>query len=332
MSPLLSVLAVVIGLAALVWSADRFVDGAASTARLLGVQPLLVGMVVIGFGTSAPELTVSAISALQGNPAIALGNAYGSNICNIALILGTTAALAPVVVRRSATRREIPPLLLATLFSAWLLRDGTISRGESLALLGLFALLMSFSVLAARREASAAATAGNPASAAPVSRDRPLTAAIKVVFGLVVLVASSRVLVWGAVRLASAIGVSDLIVGLTVVAVGTSLPELASSVAAARKGEDDLAVGNIIGSNVFNTLAVVGLAGAIRPMKDIDPEVLVRDLPVTFVLTALLLVLGRSRRRGGISSDGRLSRNAGRFLLLAYAAYLVWIVRCELPA
>ena len=155
MTVFLPVLAVVAGLAVLVWSADRFVDGAAATARLLGAPPLLIGMVVIGFGTSAPELTVSALSALQGNPAIALGNAYGSNICNVALILGLTAVIAPVVVRRSVTRRELPPVLLATVFSGWLLRDGSLSRPESFALLGLFALLMTLSVRAARRARTA---------------------------------------------------------------------------------------------------------------------------------------------------------------------------------
>lgn len=325
MTVFLPVLAVVAGLAVLVWSADRFVDGAAATARLLGTPPLLVGMVVIGFGTSAPELTVSALSALQGNPAIALGNAYGSNVCNVALILGLTAALAPVVVRRRAVCRELPPLLLATVFSGWLLRDGTLSRPESFALLGLFALLMTLSVRAARRDAPA------EDAAEPGSRpaDRPGAAARNVLLGLVLLVASSRALVWGAVGLARAAGVSDLLVGLTIVAVGTSLPELASSVAAARKGEDDLAVGNIVGSNLFNTLAVVGLAGAIRPMPGVDPAILSRDLPVTLAVSLLLLVFGWPR---GGRTDGRLSRPAGALLLAAYAAYLFLLVRAALSA
>lgn len=329
MTVFLPVLAVVAGLAVLIWSADRFVDGAAATARLLGTPPLLVGMVVIGFGTSAPELTVSALSALQGNPAIALGNAYGSNVCNVALILGLTAALAPVVVRRRAVCRELPPLLLATVFSGWLLRDGSLSRPESFALLGLFALLMTLSVRAARRDAPAEDVAGTDSDPAARGADRPGAAARNVLLGLVLLVASSRALVWGAVGIARAAGVSDLLVGLTVVAVGTSLPELASSVAAARKGEDDLAVGNIVGSNLFNTLAVVGLAGAIRPMPGVDPAILSRDLPVTLAVSLLLLVFGWPR---GGRTDGRLSRPAGALLLAAYAAYLFLLVRAALSA
>lgn len=330
MTVFLPVLAVVAGLAVLVWSADRFVDGAAATARLLGAPPLLIGMVVIGFGTSAPELTVSALSALQGNPAIALGNAYGSNICNVALILGLTAVIAPVVVRRSVTRRELPPVLLATVFSGWLLRDNALSRGEAFALLGLFALLMALSVRAARRAAPTGAAGGADADPAARRADRPGAAMRDVILGLVLLVASSRALVWGAVGLARAAGVSDLIVGLTVVAVGTSLPELASSVAAARKGEDDLAVGNVVGSNLFNTLAVVGLAGAIRPMPGVDPEILTRDLSVTLGVTALLLLFGWPWRRG--RPDGRLSRTAGALFLASYAAYLFLLVRAALSA
>ena len=320
MSLALPLLAVVAGLAALVWSADRFVDGAAAAARLLGVPALLVGMVVVGFGTSAPELTVSAISAWEGNPSIALGNAWGSNICNVALILGAAAAVSPLAVRRASLRFDLPVLLAATALSWFLLRDGSVSRADAWILLGVFAAWLGVSVLLAVRGRAAAAeeTPGGGLS----GRE----AAFWTVFGLVVLVVSSRALVWGAVELAQALGVSDLVIGLTVVAVGTSLPELASSVAAARKGEDDLAVGNVIGSNLFNTLAVVGLAGAIRPMDAVVPAVAARDVPAAFALAAALLVLGLPWWRRG-ARDGRLGRVAGAVFLAAYAFYLVLLFR-----
>ena len=323
MELLLPVLAVVAGLAALVWSADRFVDGAAASARLLGVPALLVGMVVVGFGTSAPELTVSAISAWNGNPSIALGNAWGSNVCNVALILGVAAAVSPLAVRHASLRFDLPVLLAATILSLFLLRDGDVSRADAWLLLGVFAAWLAASVFFAVRGRAVARAA---AAETPGGGLSGRAAALWTVAGLVVLVASSRVLVWGAVELAQALGVSDLAIGLTVVAVGTSLPELASSVAAARKGEDDLAVGNVIGSNLFNTLAVVGLAGAIRPMDAVDPAVAARDVPAAFALALAVLVLGLPAWRRG-ARDGRLGRGAGILFLAAYAAWLVAVFR-----
>lgn len=324
MSLLLPLLAVAAGLAALVWSADRFVDGAAASARLLGVPALLVGMVVVGFGTSAPELTVSAISAWEGNPSIALGNAWGSNICNIALILGTTAAIAPVAVRRDAYRFDLPVLLVATGLSWLLVRDGGVSRQNAWILLAVFAAWLAGSTFFAMRAGGAAGEL-HAAGAGLSGR----MAAVWTLVGLAVLVLSSRALVWGAVELARAIGVSDLVIGLTIVAVGTSLPELASSIAAARKGEDDLAVGNVVGSNLFNTLAVVGLAGAIHPMPDTAPAIAGRDIPVALLLTILLAIFGLPRLwRGG--GNGRISRPVGWILLAVYAAYLAMLVRAEI--
>ena len=312
----LPVLALVAGLAALVWSANRFVDGAAASARLLGVPALLVGMVVVGFGTSAPELTVSAISAWRGNPSIALGNAWGSDICNIALILGATAAIAPVAVRRAVFRFDLPVLLGATVLAWFLVRDGGVSRTNAWIFLAVFAAWLAGSTFLAMRSGSPPG-AEHGAGGGLSGR----AAAFWTLVGLLALVGSSRVLVWGATELAHALGVSDLVIGLTVVAVGTSLPELASSIAAARKGEDDLAVGNVVGSNLFNTLAVVGLAGAIRPMPDADPAIVSRDIPVAFVLTVALAVLGLPLWRRG-RRDGRLSRPAGWALLALYAGYL----------
>ncbi len=325
MDTALQIAAVVLGLAALVWSADRFVDGASATARLLGVPPLLVGMVVVGFGTSAPELTVSAFAAAGGNPSIALGNAFGSNICNIALILGVCAAIRATPFGRPAVVRETPLLLLATALAGFCLHDDALTRAESFLMLGAFAALLAVSSVAGVRErrAGGGENAGSPAPA-PTS---PAAAAWRLAIGLAGLVLSSKALVWGAVGVARALGVSDLLVGLTVVAVGTSLPELASSVAAARKGESDIAVGNVIGSNLFNTLAVTGLAGAIAPIADVPEAVRTRDLPVTAAFTAALFLFGLVpllRRR-----PASLRRWQGALLLLGYLAYTAWLVRSE---
>ena len=323
MSLLLPVLAVLLGLAALVWSADRFVDGAAASARLLGVPALLVGMVVVGFGTSAPELTVSAISAWRGNSSIALGNAWGSNICNIGLILGVAAVVSPLAIRREALRFDLPILFGTTILSWPLLADDTLSRADAIVLLAAFAAWLLASIRRAVRGGRAPELASANAPGAGLSGRM---AAFWTVAGLVVLVVSSRVLVWGAVELAQALGVSDLVIGLTVVAVGTSLPELASSIAAVRKGVDDLAVGNVIGSNLFNTLAVVGLAGAIRPMEAIDPAVCERDVSWAFCLTGILLLLLPFPSVCAKAGERRIERPGGLLLLVVYAAYLVKLV------
>lgn len=315
----LAALAVIGGLALLVWSADRFVEGASATAVHAGVPTLLIGMVIIGFGTSAPEMVVSAISAMQGNPGLALGNAFGSNISNIALILGVTAIISPIAVKSSVLRKELPILVIVTLLAAVLLIDGDISRADAWILLGVFAGFMGWSIWQGlrHRQDSLESDIDDKLEAEPI----PLRAALIWLFvGMVLLVVSSRILVWGAVEIARAMGISDLIIGLTVVAIGTSLPELASSVAATRKGEHDLAIGNVIGSNMFNTLAVVGIAGAIHPMV-VGPEVLYRDCLVMGLLTLALFAVGT-----GVRGAGRINRIEGGGLLLSYVGYTGYLV------
>ncbi|WP_420820217.1 calcium/sodium antiporter [Salinicola peritrichatus] len=315
----MALVAIVAGLIVLVWSADRFVDGAAATARHLGLPPLLIGMLVIGFGTSAPELMVSALAAIQGNPGLALGNAYGSNITNIALIVGVVALTSPLLVHSQVIRRELPVLGGVTLLSLWCLHDGTISRWDASVLLLVLAGVLTFSIIRSRRQGADALASDVDADMAgeSMSLTRGLTWTL---IGLVLLIVSSRLLVWGAVSVAEAFGVSDLVIGLTVVAIGTSLPELASSISAVRKNEHDLVLGNVVGSNLFNTLAVVGLAGVIQPI-DIDHEVLVRDWPVMAGLTLLLLVFGI-----GLKGQGRINRLEGGALLLSFIAYTSWLV------
>lgn len=330
---ILSIVAVVIGLLLLVWSADKFVDGAVGIAKFCGMSTLLIGMVIVGFGTSAPEMVVSALSAIQGNPELALGNAYGSNIANIALILGVTAVIMPVLVKRDALRRDMPVLIAVTVLSVVLLLDGNVSRMDGVILLLVFAGVMAFNIWSELRATKKAGDASVDAECEAANGETAPSIGKSVfwlVLGLVLLVASSRALVWGACNIARSLGVSDLLIGLTIVAVGTSLPELASSIAAARKGEDDLAFGNIVGSNLFNTLAVVGIAATIAPMNSFDAQVLVRDLPVMAVLTVLLLLFGLPTRISKIGPDGkrigRINRIEGSVFLVAYIGYLAFLI------
>lgn len=314
----LPAIAIVFGLVLLVWSADRFVEGAASVARHFGMPPLLIGMVIVGFGTSAPEMVVSAISAAQDNPGIALGNAYGSNITNIALILGVTALIGPIAVHSQVLRKELPILAGVTVLAAWQLWDGEITRFDAVVLLLVFIGLMGWTIWQGVRKRidPLGAEIEQELDVQVMSINR---AFFWLAVGLLLLIASSRMLVWGSVEIAHRLGVSDLIIGLTIVAIGTSLPELASSVIAARKGEHDIVLGNIIGSNLFNTLAVVGIAGAIHPLS-VGPEVFYRDLMVMGGLTISLFLLGW-RFRG----PGRINRLQGGALLCVYLGYNAYL-------
>ena len=311
---------IVFGFALLVWSADRFVDGAASTAKHLGMPSLLIGILIVGFGTSAPEMVVSAIAAYEGNPGLALGNAIGSNIVNIALILGITAIVAPIAVNSKIVKKEIPLLLLIVLFTGYLLLDNTLTLFEGVILLAGFFALVLWSVFAAFRSRG---DSFEDQMDIELNEDiMSLKVGIMwLVFGLILLIASSRLLVWGAVGVANSFGVSDLIIGLTIVALGTSLPELAASVMAARKGEHDIAIGNVVGSNMFNLLAVIGIAVIIAPMNNIPLEVLQRDWTIMLLLTIALFVMAY----GFKGRDGRINRVEGTILILCYVAYNTYL-------
>ena len=318
---LLAFAAILIGLVILVWSADRFVEGASAAAVHGGVPPLLIGMLIIGFGTSAPELSVSALASLQGNSGIALGNAWGSSITNIALIIGLVALISPITAHARVARRELPVLLAVTALAGWQVYDGRLSRTDGVVLLAVFAVLIGWSIYEGMRNRET--TMAGEAHQQYLTHTMPLGRAVMwLLIGLVLLVLSSRLLVWGAVFIASDLGVSDLIIGLTIVAVGTSLPELASSLAAIRKKEHDLALGNIIGSGLFNTLAVVGLAALIEPL-DVAPEVLTRDWAVMAALTLALLLMCIAWR----GRPGRINRLEGAGLLMVFCGYtglLAW--------
>jgi cation:H+ antiporter len=318
-----ALIALVSGLVLLIWSADRFVEGSASAARHFGMPPLMIGMVIVGFGTSAPEMVVSALAASQGNGGIALGNAYGSNITNIALILGLTALISPITVHSQVLRKELTILTAVTALAGWQVSDGEISLFDALALLGVFGALVVWTIWQGLRKNTD--TLGSEMNQELDLHTMPLRYALFwLSVGLALLIVSSRILVWGATEIARGLGISDLIIGLTIVAVGTSLPELASSIIAARRGEHDIALGNILGSNLFNTLAVVGIAGAIRPLAA-APEIFNRDMLVVAGLTLSLFVIGYGFRRAG-----RINRIEGALLVVCYAGYAAWLIRTAL--
>lgn len=307
----LPILAIILGLAGLVFGADRFVYGASNLARRLGVSPLLVGMVIVGFGTSAPEMLVSATAAIAGNGGIALGNVVGSNITNIGLVLGVSALLQPIGLHRDVVRREIPILLAITGMVAVLLVDGELTARDGVVLLVLLAAFLVRTI----RTGKDAAEEGDEQKQPLLGYPR---AAMWVVLGLALLVGSSRGVVWGASTIASALGVSDLIIGLTIVAIGTSLPELASSVMSAVKGEHAMAIGNVIGSNVFNLVAVLPFP-AFLDAGPLEAGLFERDYAVMGGFTVLLLLFA-------LGHNGRINRVEGGVFLLGFAGYLTLLV------
>lgn len=337
---LLYIGSVIVGLILLMWSADKFVDGASSVATRMGMSRLLVGMVIVGFGTSAPEMVVSALAAFDGMPGIALGNAYGSNIANIALILGLTVLIAPISIDESVTKRELPSLLFVTAIAMALLWDSVLSRMNAIIMLLLFSGFMYTSIrksiLQKRRLDELRETLEKTGECIDCPEEilaldeqennddiMPMKQAVLyLILGLILLIASSRLLVWGAVGIATALGVSEVIIGLTVVAIGTSLPELASAIAATRKNEHDLVIGNILGSNFFNALAVVGIAGVIHPL-DFDPIIVYRDIALSFMLSVLLYLFCV---RVGRQNRGVLSRFEGFILLMVYVFYTSYLI------
>ncbi len=311
--------AVIAGLALLIWSADKFVDGAAALAHLLGVSVMIIGITIVGFGTSAPEIVVSIVAVQQNTPDIAIGNALGSNIANIGLILGVTAILVPVPVATRLFKTEYPLLLLGTAVMTWALYDLRLDLVNGFALLGLLVLCLYYLVREHRRHPAAYAREEHESE--EMVHDMSMSAAIGwSLLGLVLLVASSKLLVWGASNFARELGVSELIIGLTIVALGTSLPELAASIASLKKDKPDLAVGNVIGSNLFNSLAVVGLP-ALFTTFSIDPSARARDLPICILLTLTLILM--SRFPGALPRH--LTRVKGIFLFSAFVIYQLYL-------
>ncbi len=330
---LLSLVFIVGGLYTLARSADMFIGAASVIARYFGVSPLIVGMVVIGFGTSAPELAVSAISGVSGHSNLSLGNAYGSCIFNIGAILGVTAIIWPIRVKTSVNWIAVPMLLAVTAISAWLVGDGDFERSNGISLLVAFAVLLPVYCWYDQKKGRGATAKEKGANGQqpwpPVENARIGHEWLRLFAGLALLVLSSHVLVWGSVDFArDVLHVSDLMIGLTVVAVGTSLPELASAIASARKGESEFVVGNIVGSNFFNTLAVVGMAGTIAPVSDFSRYIIRRDLPMMFALTLLVALFGVNWRN--LREPGCIGRWKGVALVAVFLVYFAVMVAQEM--
>ncbi len=317
---LLSLTAIVVGLALLVWSADEFIEGATAIAEHLGVSSLIIGITIVGFGTSAPEILVSIIAVLEDTPNLAIGNALGSNIANIGLILGFTAFLVAVPIDQNILKREYPLLLIATLVMVWCLYDLHLNFIDGIMLVALLSIILWYMIDIHRKngvDTESEAVFDDQGSVAHMSLNKATGWAI---LGLIVLVGSSKLLVWGASNVALALGVSELIIGLTIVALGTSLPELAASISSLKKGIPDLAVGNVIGSNLFNSLAVIGIP-AMLVSFDIDEKVLYRDLPVVVGLTLLLYLLSRFP----LSFPHYLTRIKAILLLACFVIYQLYL-------
>ncbi|GGW80975.1 calcium/sodium antiporter [Alteromonas halophila] len=307
-----------IGLMVLSWSADRFVYGASALAKNIGVSPMMIGLTIVAMGSSAPEIVVSAMASLNGNMNTAVGNALGSNITNIALVLGITALFKPLWVSSTTLKRELPALMVISLIAVAFMWDGTLANYEGMILFALFIF-----VLAMMAWLSLQVEKGDPLvreTSDEIPKDVSNSAAVMwVAVGLVLLPLSAHYMVDSAVYIARYFGVSDLVIGLTIIALGTSLPELAASIAGVRKGEDDLVLGNIIGSNIFNLLAVLGMPGLLAP-GELDPDAYGRDMYVMLGLTALLFIFSFN-----LTGKRQISRFEGALLFIAFIGYQYWL-------
>lgn len=325
MELLIAVLLVLVGFILLVWSADLLVDHASELASKLGISTLLVGIIVVGFGTSAPELFVSAVAALQDRGNLALGNALGSNITNIGLVLGSAALVRALPVTQSIAKIDLPIVIATGILAIALVLDGVLSHSDGFILMAVLIAYLLWSAKSSKSEKSKPleqdhnlSTASQDLSATSSVSDKPiLKSALLTLGSIIILMVASHMLVSGAETIARFFGVGELIIGLTIVAIGTSLPELAAAIAAARKGVHDMIIGNIVGSNVFNTLGVLGITGAIQTTQ-IDTSALLRDFPVMFLFTLAMFICALAK--------GTFSRLIGGVFLGGYFAYLGYLV------
>lgn len=315
------------GLVALAWSSDAFVDGAAAVARWLGISPFIIGMVIIGFGTCAPEFFVSVFSGASGHASLSLGNAYGSCIFNIVGILGISSIIAPLVVRPMLTFVGAPLITLIAIISYLILRDNQLHLVDAWLLLGIFFVVMPFYCWLDQKFNGESETADESSPKEAPSR---LKIAFNLIVGLLVMVGASHLLVWGSVSVARSAGVDELVIGLTIVAIGTSVPELAAAIASARKGESDLVLGNIVGSNLFNMLCVVGTAGALSgsDISGFSGYVINRDIPVMILVSILVGAFGINWRRP--RENGVITRGEGIFWVVLFVAYMAVMVYQEI--
>lgn len=317
---LIPIIFILVGFILLIWSADLLVDNASCLADKLGVSAFMIGVLIIGFGTSAPEMFVSAMAALENKGNLALGNALGSNITNIGLVLGSAALVKSISVSRSTALIDIPAVIITGIIAILLVLDGILSHLDGIILLVILAGYLLWTSKCSN-DVDLVECANDGSQDQQKSNDSKEKSAL-IAFGLTVLsiillVVASRMLVHGAVAIATILNINELLIGLTIVAIGTSLPELAAAVAAARKGEHQMIIGNIIGSNVFNTLGVLGITGAIRA-TEINLSALTRDFPMMFFFSILMLIFALTK--------GRLSRPEGAILLVGYIVYICYLV------
>ena len=312
---LITILLLFVGLALLIYGAELLVRGASALATSVGISRLVVGLTVVAFGTSSPELAVSVMSAWKGQPGIALGNVVGSNICNVLLILGLSAAAAPLVVARQVVRLEVPIMICTSVLLILFALDGELVRWEGTLL---FAGVISYTIWTVRRSRRDLRDQPEADAAVPVisSRTRQLC---QIITGLALLILGSKWLVDGAVAIARNLGVSELVIGLTIVAVGTSLPELATSVVASLRGERDIAVGNVVGSNIFNILCVLGMTTLVAPSGlTVPPAALTFDLPVMLAVAVVCLPV--------FMAGHRIARWEGLVFVGYYVVYVLFLV------
>ena len=316
---MLALFYLLLGFIGLVWSANHLVRGASQIANYFNISPLIIGLTIVAIGTSAPEIFVSVTASMDGKSELAIGNAIGSNIANIGLVLGITSLVSPLRLRSTMLRREYPLLFIIMLFSYVLMVDGYFSVIDGclfiLALISLMAYLIYLAKSSSKQDPLAQEFKLELSKSASISH-----AILSIVVGVIVLPLNAKLLVYAASTIASALGVSELIIGLTIIAIGTSLPEIAASIVGALKGEDDIAVGNILGSNMFNLLAVLIFPGLLNPSK-ISNHILTRDIPVMFLITITLFMMTYF-----FNKKEQLNRNQGILLLIIYFSYLASII------
>lgn len=317
-SLILPLIILFVGLALLVWSSEIFIEGAASTAIHMNISPLIIGVVVLGFGTSAPEILVAILASIDNSPGLAIGNVVGSNIANIGLVLGVTAIISPVVIKSSLLKREFPILLGISLIGILLMLDQDLDITDGIILLALLLIVMTWMIRANKN-----ISPSDPLAEETIEEIEDLPklsnkkALVFLILGLVMLMVSAKMMVWGAVEIAHFFQVPEMIIGLTIVAIGTSLPELAAAITAAKKGEADLMIGNILGSNLFNLLAVMSMPALIAPSV-IDNATLLLDYPIMLALTLAMLLVALPRKGKAV-----ITKTEGYILLISFIGYML---------
>jgi cation:H+ antiporter len=305
-----------LGLFLMLYGADKLVSGGSAIAAHFRISPLVIGLTIVSFGTSFPEFAASLVGALHGKTDIAMGNVVGSNICNLGLVLGAAALTRPITVHAGILRKEIPFVLLVSILMWGMVWNNMVGRMEGAILCVLFVLFVWYCIYTARRE-----DGDLPVDLSAIQTNSPVRGAVKVFFGLVLLFAGAELLIRSAVKVAEIFDISQAVIGLTVVALGTSLPELVTSVVALRRGEGDIGLGNVLGSNIFNILFVLGVTSTVHPIPS-SAQFFRVDIPIMLLFTLVLVPIARNQMK--------ISRGEGAFLLSGYVGYILFLVLTNL--